>query len=83
MITNVLQQYRQQIQEEMAIHPSILAWKIPWIEEPSGLWPMGLQRVRHDLVTEQQQQTQMEITGETVEGSGYIGTPRTFQRTFL
>ena len=34
--------------EEMAIHSSILAWEIPWIEEPGGLQSMGSQRVRHD-----------------------------------
>ena len=32
----------------MATHSSILAWKIPGTEEPDGLQPMGLQRVRHD-----------------------------------
>ena len=32
----------------MATHSSILAWVIPWTEEPGGLWSMGLQRVRHD-----------------------------------
>ena len=32
----------------MAIHSSILAWEIPWTEEPGGLQPMGSQRVRHD-----------------------------------
>ena len=32
----------------MATHSSILAWKIPWIEEPEGLQSMGLQRVRHE-----------------------------------
>ena len=32
----------------MVTHSSILAWKIPWIEEPGGLQFMGLQRVRHD-----------------------------------
>ena len=32
----------------MATHSCVLAWKIPWTEEPSGLQPMGLQRVRHD-----------------------------------
>ena len=37
------------LEEEMAIHFSILAWRIPWTEEP------GLQRVRHDLATKQQQ----------------------------
>ena len=31
----------------MATHSSILAWSIPWTEEPSGLQSMGLQRVRH------------------------------------
>ena len=36
----------------MAAHSSILAWKISWTEEPDGLQSMGLQRVRHDLVTE-------------------------------
>ena len=35
----------------MATHSSILAWRIPWTEEPDGLQSMGLQRVRHDLVT--------------------------------
>ena len=37
----------------MATHSSILAWKIPWTEEPCGLQYMGLQRVGHDLATEQ------------------------------
>ena len=40
----------------MATHSNILAWEIPLTEEPDRLWPMGLQRVGHDLVTEQQQQ---------------------------
>ena len=34
----------------MATHSRILAWKIPWTEEPGGLQSMGLQIVRHDLV---------------------------------
>ena len=34
--------------EEMEIHSSILAWKIPWTEEPGKLQSMGLQRVEHD-----------------------------------
>ena len=33
---------------EMATHSSILAWKIPWTEEPGGLQSMGCHRVRHD-----------------------------------
>ena len=36
------------LKEEMATHSSILAWKIPWAEEPGGLQSMGSQRVRHD-----------------------------------
>ena len=36
------------LEMEMATHSSILAWRIPWIEEPGGLQPMGSQRVRHD-----------------------------------
>ena len=35
----------------MAAHSSILAWKIPWTEEPRGLQSMGLQRVRHNWAT--------------------------------
>ena len=34
------------LEEEMATHSSILAWKIPWMEEPGGLQSMGSQRVR-------------------------------------
>ena len=36
------------LEKEMATHSSILAWRIPWTEEPGGLQPMELQRVRHD-----------------------------------
>ena len=36
------------LEEKMAMHSSILAWRIPWTEKPGGLQPMGLQRVRHD-----------------------------------
>ena len=52
----------------MATHSSILAWEIPWTEEPGGLQSMGKQGVRHDLVTKQQQQTiiKMTLTGEKI-----------------
>ena len=36
------------LEESMATHSSILAWRIPWTEEPGGLQSMGSQRVRHD-----------------------------------
>ena len=41
----------------MATHSSILAWKIPWTEEPGGLHPWGRKRVGHDLGNQQQQPT--------------------------
>ena len=43
------------LEEEMTTHSSILAWEIPWTEEPGGLQSLGLQRVRQDLATKQQQ----------------------------
>ena len=36
------------LEEEMATHSSILAWRIPWTEEPGSLQSMGSQRVGHD-----------------------------------
>ena len=36
------------LEKEMAIHASILAWRIPWTEEPGRVQSMGLQRVGHD-----------------------------------
>ena len=40
----------------MATPSTVLAWEIPWTEEPGGLQSMGLQRVRHNLGTKQQQE---------------------------
>ena len=57
MVNNLLDMQAMQVQslgqedpleKEMATHSSILAWKIPWSEEPDRLQSMGLQRVRHD-----------------------------------
>ena len=36
------------LEKGMATHSSILAWKIPWIEESGGLWSIVLQKVGHD-----------------------------------
>ena len=36
------------LEKEMAIHPSTIAWKIPWMEEPDRLQSMGSQRIGHD-----------------------------------
>ena len=40
--------WEDSLEEEMAAHSSILAWKIPWIAEPGRLPSMGPQRVGHD-----------------------------------
>ena len=40
--------WEEPLKEAMATHPSILAWRILWTEEPGGLQSMGLQRVRHN-----------------------------------
>ena len=36
------------LEKEMATHSSILAWRIPWMEEPGGLQSLGSQGVRHN-----------------------------------
>ena len=44
----------------MATHSSILAWRIPWTEEPGGLQSVGSHRVRHNSVTKQQNKVHKE-----------------------
>ena len=39
------------LEKGLATHSTILAWRIPWTEEPGGLQSIGSQRVRHDLNT--------------------------------
>ena len=39
------------LEKGMATHSSILAWEIPWTEEPGGLQSMGSQRIGHDWAT--------------------------------
>ena len=64
MIKNPLPMQETQVQplgqedslvKEMATYSSILAWEIPWMEEPGRLWSMKSQRVRHQSATKQQQ----------------------------
>ena len=43
--------WEDSLEEGMGTHSSILAWEIPWTEEPGGLQSMGSQRVRHTTVT--------------------------------
>ena len=49
---------REDLEEEMATHCSVLAWRIPWTEGPACLHPWNLERVRHNLATEQQEYAQ-------------------------
>ena len=46
---------KEPLKKEMATHSNILAWEIPWTEEPSGLQSMGPQRVGQDWATKQKQ----------------------------
>ena len=43
--------WKDPLEKGMAIHSSVLAWRVPWTREPGGLQSMGLQRVGHDWVT--------------------------------
>ena len=54
-VSGLIPFWEDHLGKEMATHSSILAWEIPWTEEPGGLWSMGSQRVRHDWVIKQQQ----------------------------
>ena len=53
--------------EEIATHSSILAWRIPRTEEPSGLQSVGLQRVRQDLATKQQVQFSRSVVSDSLQ----------------
>ena len=43
--------WKDSLEKGMATHSSILAWTIPWTEEPGGLQSIGSQRIGHDRVT--------------------------------
>ena len=47
--------WEEPLKKEMGTQSSILAWEIPWTEEPGGLQSMGSQRLGQDLATKQQQ----------------------------
>ena len=49
------------LEEGMATHSSILAWGIPWTEEPGGLQSTGSQRAGHDLSTKGQGEMRNEV----------------------
>ena len=68
----------------MATHSTILAWRIPWTEEPGGLWFVGSQRVGHDRATSlslftfmhwrrKWQSTPVFLPGESQEWGSLVG----------
>ena len=56
MEENVKKYVHLYMEKDMATHSTILAWEIPWTEQPDGLQSIGSQRVGYDLVNKQQQQ---------------------------
>ena len=56
--------WRDPLEKGMANHFSILAWKIPWTEEPGWLQPMGSQRVEHSLESEHTQSFSSHLSGQ-------------------
>ena len=74
------------LEEGMATHSSILAWKTPWTEAPGGLQSMGLLRARHDLETKKQQPHHhlgQYLTWESVINSCWIRVLSSFKRDDL
>ena len=74
------------LEKGTATHSSILAWRIPWTEEPGGLQSMGSQRVRHDLATKQPPPIKILISsGNTrtadpgITLTTYLGIPEPWQ----
>ena len=47
--------WEESLEKEMAAYSSVLAWRIPWTEEPGGLQSMGSQRAGHERVAEHTQ----------------------------
>ena len=56
------------LEEEMATHSRILAWKIPWTEKLGGLQSKGLQRVGHDLAAKQHFIYQLKTKEDVAKG---------------
>ena len=69
------QGWEDPLELEMATSSSILAWEIPWTEEPGRLQYMGLQKVRHDLVNNNNKYTS--------PSASVLGTSLTSQGTGL
>ena len=67
------------LEEEMATHASVLAWRIPWTEEPGGLQSAGSQRVKHDQVTKHTQPEGIGAWGEGAMGTLQVEIEKTSQ----
>ena len=63
------------LEKEIATHSSVLAWEIPWTEEPGGLPSTGMQRAGHNLVTKEQQQVGFPGGSDGKESAGNAGDP--------
>ena len=63
------------LEKEMATHSSTLAWRLPWMEEPGGLWFMGSQRVGYDWATSLSLSCIGEGNGNPLQCS-YLENPR-------
>ena len=57
------------LEKEMATHSSILAWEVPWTEEPGGLQSMGSQKSQTCLASKQQYKTLLYSTGDSFQCS--------------
>ena len=55
--------WQELLEEEMAGHSNVLAWRIPGMGEPSGIWSMGSQRVGHDWVTTHKHRNSYHMSG--------------------
>ena len=55
--------------EGVATHSSILAWRVPWTEEPYGLQSMGSQRVGHDLATNTHTMVEIRCLGKLFDAA--------------
>ena len=62
LIDNTTFLYTNVMEKEMATHFSILAWRIPWTEEPGRATVHGVAKVGHDLVTEPPPPTNIYLT---------------------
>ena len=77
--TGLIPGSERSLEKEMATHCSILAWEIPWAEEPGGLQSMESQRVKHNLETKQQQHWQRVTVVQSLVPNFVDPDPLSFQ----